>query len=114
MPDEPAPVTLSDEARDLLREQIAASGIARPFVRIGIRGAGDSRRAAAMDEDDDGPDWTIRRRDLWTVEVAGDERTAQNERRFVVVEGIRFACDFFPMRFDISVRNGRFLVAAFA
>ena len=102
------PVTISEEAKDLLRARMAASGIARPLAWITMQEQeGDAEHTV-----NGGADWTIKRRDLWTLVVAGDDTIASDDPRLVIVDGLPFVSDFFPMRFDISVRDGRFRVAA--
>jgi hypothetical protein len=105
------PVTLSEEAKSLLRARMASSGINRPFARIALQEPeGDAKRAS--NEDD--ADWTINRRDLWTLLVAEDESIADGDPRLVLVDGLIFVSDFFPIRFEISVKDGQFRVAASA
>ena len=103
------PVSLSPEARALLQERMAASGIARPVARIGMNMGG----AAPKPSDPDGPDWTIRRRDLWVLSI-GEEKIPDGDPRIVMVEGLPFVCEFFPMRFQVSAQDGKFRVAASA
>jgi hypothetical protein len=102
------PVTISEDAKDLLRARMASSGISRPLARITIQEPeGDAKRATSDDLE-----WTIKRRDLWTILVARDDAIADDDARLVRVDGLLFVSDFFPIRFDISVKNGQFRVAA--
>jgi len=103
------PVTLSEDARRMLQERMAASGIARPLLRIGMAGSEPPKAGA-----EEGPDWTIRRRELWTVFVADEPEIADGDARIVMVDGLPFVCEYFPIRFDISVANGRLRVGATA
>jgi hypothetical protein len=41
-------------------------------------------------------------------------KVADGDPRLAIVDGLGFVCDFFPMRFDISVRDGQLRVAAAA
>lgn len=108
-----SPITISEEARGLLRAQMAASGFRRPLAWIAMDMPQAPARTAGGDDDDD-VDWTIRRRDLWTLRVAEGDQVADGDPRLAMVGGLGFVCDFFPMRFDISARDGRFRVAAAA
>ena len=103
-------ITISDEARELLRAQMAQSGLKRPLAWIGMNMPAASPRPGAEDD----TDWTIRRRDLWALLIKEGEAVADSDPRLVVVDGLRFASDFFPMRFDISAKDGHFRVAAAA
>ena len=104
------PVTISEDAKDLLRARMASSGIARPLVWITMQGPeGDVKRTSNGDVD-----WTINRRDLWTLLVVGDDRIADDDPRLVLVDGLPFVSDFFPIRFEVSVKDGTFRVAAAA
>ena len=104
------PVTISDEAKALLRERMAASGLKRPLAWIAM----NMPAAPPREGDEDEPDWTIRRRELWMLEVRDGEKIADGDPKLVVVDGLGFVSDFFPMRFDISARNGQFRVGAAA
>ena len=104
-----SPITISDEAKALLRSRMAASGLKRPLAWIAI----NTPETAVRDADSD-VDWTIRRRDLWMLRVAEGDKIADGDPRLVVVDGLGFVSDFFPMRFDISVKDGQFRVAAAA
>jgi hypothetical protein len=108
------PVTISEEALALLRGRMAASGLKRPLAWIAMNMPEAPPRPAGDDGDADDVDWTIRRRDLWTVQVRDGEKIAEGDPKVVVVDGIGFVSDFFPMRFDISASNGEFRVAAAA
>ena len=105
-----SPVTISEEAKALLRERMAASGFKRPLAWIAM----DMPKVEAKPGDEDDADWTIRRRELWVVRVAEGEKIAEDDPRLVVIDGLGFVSDFFPMRFDISARDGRFRVGAAA
>ena len=104
-----SPVTISEDAKLLLRARMASSGIMHPVARITIQEAeGDSTRAA-----NGAIDWTIQRRDLWAL-VVTEHEVAEGDPRLVVVDGLRFVSDFFPIRFEVSVKDGKFRVAAAA
>ena len=105
-----APVTLSADARQLLLERFAASGIVRPLAMIKINEPATDKLEEGAEND---VDWTIKRRDLWTVVIV-DRAIRDDDPRIAVVDGVRFISDFFPIRFDISVRDGKFAVAATA
>ena len=105
------PVTISDDAKALLRARMAESGLRRPLAWIAMSMPEASPRPAADDSD---VDWTVRRRDLWTLNIAEGERIGNGDPRLVVVDGLGFVSDFFPMRFDISVKGGHFRIAAAA
>jgi hypothetical protein len=102
------PVTISEDAKVLLRALMASSGINRPFARIAMQEPQDDVKRASSDD----VEWTIKRRDLWTLLVAGDDAIADDDTRLVRVDGLLFVSDFFPIRFDISVKDGQFRVAA--
>jgi len=104
------PITITDEAKALLRTRMASSGFTRPLAWIAM--TVPAREPKPGDEDD--ADWTIRRRDLWALRVAEGQDVAEGDARLVMVDGLGFVCDFFPMRFDISAKDGRFSVAAAA
>ena len=106
----PQPITISEEAKALLRIRMASSGFTRPLARIAMNVP--QREVRPGDEDD--ADWTIRRRDLWTLRVEEGQGVADGDPRLVMVDGLGFVCDLFPMRFDISARGDRFSVAAAA
>lgn len=106
-------VTISEDAKALLRARMDASGIARPVVWIAMaEPVGGGRRFAAGEEDDD--DWTHKRKELWVLQVAPDEGIGEKDARLAVAEGIRFVSDFFPIRFEITLKDGRLRVAAAA
>jgi hypothetical protein len=63
---------------------------------------------------EDDREWTNKRKELWTLTVAADEGIPEADARLAHADGIRFLSDFFPIRFDISVKEGRLLVAASA
>ncbi len=105
-------VTISEDAKAHLRARMEASGIARPVVWIAMAEPVGGGRLAPGDEDD--ADWTHKRRELWVLQVAPDEGLRENDARLVVAEGMRFASDFFPIRFEISLKEGRLRVAAAA
>ena len=105
------PVTISDEAKALLRERMAASGLTRPLAWIAMN---MPERAKGLEADDDERDWTVRRRELWMLRIGEGEKIAEGDARLVMIDGLGFVCDFFPMRFDISVRGGQFRVGAAA
>ena len=107
---EPSPVTISDDAKQLLRERMAASGTANPIALLTMTGMEPAKPAA----DNDDVDWTIQRRDLWTLVVVDGASRSDGGAKAVVVDGLRFASDYFPIRFDISATKGRFRVAAAA
>jgi hypothetical protein len=102
------PVTISEDAKDLLRARMASSGISRPLARITMQ----EPQGDAKSSSDEEVEWTIKRRDLWTLLVAGDDAIADDDARLVRVDGLLFVSDFFPIRFDISVKDGQFRVAA--
>jgi len=102
-------VTISEEAKELLRARMAASGLARPLAWIALNQPETHPR-----DDDDDADWTVRRRELWALDVRDGGRVADGDPRLAIVDGLGFVCDFFPMRFDISVRDGQFRVGAAA
>ena len=102
------PVTISEDAKVLLRARMASSGINRPLARIAMQ----EPQGDAKSTSDDEVEWTIKRRDLWTLLVAGDDAIADDDARLVRVDGLLFVSDFFPIRFDISVKDGQFRVAA--
>ena len=108
------PVTISDEAKDLLRARMAESGLKRPFAWIAMNMPEPAARSAMPAGDDDDVDWTIRRRDRWMLRVSEGDKIADTDPRLVVVDGLGFVSDFFPMRFDISAKDGHFRVAAAA
>ena len=103
-------VTISDEAKELLRARMAGSGFKRPLAWIAMNMPEASPRPGAEDD----TDWTVRRRELWALNVRDGEKVAEGDPRLVIVDGLGFVCDFFPMRFDISVRDGQFRVGAAA
>ena len=104
------PVTISEEAKELLRARMASSGITRPLARIAMQETeGDASPTSGS-----AVDWTIKRRSLWTLVIAADATIADNDPGIVLVDGLAFVSDFFPMRFDISVKDGQFRVAAAA
>ncbi len=105
-----ASITISEEAKALLRTRMAASGLKRPFAWIAI----NTPEGGPARDDDGDVDWTIRRRDLWMLRVQEGAEIADGDPRLVVVDGLGFVSDFFPMRFDISASDGHFRVAAAA
>lgn len=104
------PVTISDEAKALLRSRMASCGLKRPLAWIAM----DMPKTEPRPGDEDDVDWTIRRRELWILRVAEGDEIADGDPRLVVVDGLGFVSDFFPMRFDITVKDGRFRVGAAA
>jgi hypothetical protein len=104
------PVTISDDAKALLRTLMGSSGFNRPHARIAM----NMPEPAAGPPGDQDADWTIRRRDLWALRVEDGASIPEGDARRVVVDGLGFVCDFFPMRFDISAKDGHFRVAAAA
>lgn len=105
------PVTISDDAKALLRERMAASGHQRPVAWLAMNMPESKPKA---DGEDDDVDWTIRRRDLWALRVEEGATLKEGDPRLVMVDGLGFVSDFFPMRFDVSVSGGHFRVAAAA
>ena len=101
-----APVTISEEAKALLAARMASSGFKRPVARIAM----NMPAAPAKQGDEDDVDWTVRRRDLWAVRIEEGEGASG----IVLLDGMGFVCDFFPMRFDIAAKDGHFRVAAAA
>jgi hypothetical protein len=104
------PVTISDDAKTLLRERMEASGFERPLAWIAFA----EQPPDARPPDDSDVDWTVKRRDLWALRVGEGAGIAGIDARVVMVDGLGFVCDFFPMRFDISLREGQFRIAAAA
>ena len=105
-------VTLTEEAQAMLHERVDASGFARAVVRIDM-GEPVAGRPDPFDLEDD-REWTNKRKELWTLTVVADEGMADDDARIAHANGIRFLSDFFPIRFDISVKEGKLLVAASA
>ena len=104
------PVTISDEAKALLRSHMASSGLKRPYAWIAMNMPEPAARPAGNDD----ADWTIRRRDLWSLRIDEGEKVDAGDPRLVMIDGLGFVSDFFPMRFDISAKDGHFRVAAAA
>ena len=105
-------VTLTREAEAMLRERIDGSGFARAVIRIDMAEPVGGRPDPFDIEDD--REWTNKRKELWTLSVGAGDGIPDGDSRIVVADGIRFVSDFFPIRFDISVKEGRLLVAASA
>ena len=105
-------VTLTAEAQAMLRERIEASGIANAVIRIDMAEP-VAGRPDPFDLEDD-REWTNKRKELWTLTVAVDEGLSETDPRLAQADGVRFLSDFFPIRFDISVKEGRLLIAASA
>jgi hypothetical protein len=105
-------VTLTGEAEAMLRELIEASGLARAVIRIDMAEPVGGRPDPFDLEDD--REWTNKRKELWRLSVGAADGIADDDPRFAQAGGIGFLSDFFPIRFDISVREGRLLVAASA
>jgi len=103
-------VTVTEEALAILRERVAASGIARPVVRIDM----GEIVGAPPDADVDDKEWTNKRKELWRLEVAAGDGIADGDSRIAEAAGLRFVSDFFPIRFDITVKDGKLRVAASA
>ena len=103
-------ITISEDAKALLRERMASSGLERPLAWIAI----NTPESHAVRDDDDDVDWTIRRRDLWMLRVKEGKAIADGDPKLVLIDGLGFVSDFFPMRFDISAKDGNFRVAAAA
>ncbi|MEO7742556.1 MAG: hypothetical protein ABIR98_06455 [Usitatibacter sp.] len=102
------PITISEEARALLQARMAESGFRRPLAWIDMK----TQEVAVRPGAENDADWTVRRRDLWSLRVAEGEEVPDADARLVTVDGLGFVSDFFPMRFDISVKGGHFRVAA--
>ena len=105
-------MTLTEEAEAMLRSRIEASGHARAVIRIDMAEPVGGRPDPFDLEDD--REWTNKRKELWTLTVDAGQGIADDDARVAHVDGIRFVSDFFPIRFDISVKEGRLLVAASA